>query len=330
MEDYLDLIEQTRYYYFYLICLRTHIDSKIKVFKLGRSWSIKSRFNGYPKNSILLYLCRVKDGYHVEHEMIKVFKHNFILEKDLGNEFFKGNINDMIKCATNVIEYMNQKIDDDFSPIRTKYKNRLKFHLNDEDEINDEDYEFIFESKPPIKPKPHSESKSKINTDNNNNENKKCVDPHKSTHRIVMNIIECCKIENTNKKYIDLKNAYEKLIDPFACRYIDSMEENTYTKDEYDKLVKNINFTHADLKSLKSNGKLTDKYQIIKIIFARMGIVFRNHSKRVRKKNKQIRVQHYVLYRDEDIYKKVYGVITDNKIENAYDKEFWDMVLSFT
>src|SRR5579872_3357815 len=196
MEDYLELIEQERYYYFYLICLRKHIDTQNKVFKLGRSWRVNGRFKGYPKDSVLLYLCRVKDAYHVEHEMIKVFNHKFTLAKEIGYEYFRGNINDMIQCASSVIEYMNQKLDDDFSSIRVNYKKRLKFKLDEQDEINNDDYEFIFKTidKEDINNDPKTESQ-KIKP------KKKWVNPHKmTTEYIVTNIIECCKKENENTK----------------------------------------------------------------------------------------------------------------------------------
>jgi hypothetical protein len=147
IDNNLDTIITERHYYFYLICLRTHIDSKNKVFKLGRTYSVHKRFfTDYPKNSILLYLCKVKDAYHVEWEMIKIFTKLFTRKLDLGNEYFKGNISDLIKCATYVINHMNQKIDvdDNFISIRNKYKHRLHFKLNNEDHIDDNDNEFIF------------------------------------------------------------------------------------------------------------------------------------------------------------------------------------------
>jgi len=65
----------------------------------------------------------------------------FVRKQNIGNEYFEGDINDMIKCATNIIKY----IDDDFSVIKDKYKNHLNFKLNDNDTIDKKDHDFIFD-----------------------------------------------------------------------------------------------------------------------------------------------------------------------------------------
>lgn len=171
MEDYSKSVAKEHHYYFYLICLRTHIDSKNKLVKLGRTKNIYDHFNEYPKNSVLLYLCRVKDCLNVEAEIMNVFDEKFkrknypnkqknylnkinylsntncVNKKNyINNEYFEGNVNDMIKCAMNVIDYMNQKIEEDFSLIRSEYKNYLKFKLTNKDRIDKDDYKFIFGS----------------------------------------------------------------------------------------------------------------------------------------------------------------------------------------
>jgi len=145
MANYLKSIKE-RYYYFYLILLRSMVDDGELIFKLGRTWDIFGRFKSYPKGSILLYLCRVKDGYYVEYEMIKIFKKKFKQKREYGLEFFDGNINKMIECTNNVIEHMNQKIDSNFADVRNFYKNYLKFKLTDDDKLNDDLHKFIFEN----------------------------------------------------------------------------------------------------------------------------------------------------------------------------------------
>jgi hypothetical protein len=139
-----------RVYYFYIIYLSTMSVLRKKIFKIGRTWNVLKRFGGYPKGSVLLYLCRVKDAYHVESEMIKLFKTHFMHEIKYGNEFFGGNINLMIACAEKMIDQMDQKMDNDsddnFASVRECYKKHLKFNLiDDDDEIDGETKEIIYD-----------------------------------------------------------------------------------------------------------------------------------------------------------------------------------------
>ena len=70
----------------------------------------------------------------------------------------------------------------------------------------------------------------------------------------------------------DLNSAYEKVIDALDCEFL--AEDKIYTADEYDNMTKDLEFSKAEILSLNSKGLLRDKYQIIKVILDRYGILF--------------------------------------------------------
>lgn len=82
MKKYSSQAKIEEYQYFYLICLRTHMNSKIKTFKLGRTSNIYCRFKNYPKNNVLPYLCGVENDRAVERIMINIFDQIFIRNKN--------------------------------------------------------------------------------------------------------------------------------------------------------------------------------------------------------------------------------------------------------
>jgi hypothetical protein len=276
MEDDLNTIITERYYYFYLICLRTHINTKNKVFKLGRTLDVYGRFRGYPKGSVLLYLCRVKDAYHVECEMIKIFTNRFTRKLNIGLEYFKGDINELIQCATNVIDHMNQKVDtdDNFRSVRNKYKNYLKFKLDDNDEIVEEEYEFIFNTvdiedvKVPEEPKV---IKSKITTVTVNlNDLTVNTDSYieKVIETKIPNKIEYTDLSNCDPSDITENNIYAMTKHQLVCKQslIDTTPEEVmnecimiYSKNEnIMNMITYCNKIHIARKGVMSTTKVKD------------------------------------------------------------------------
>ena len=79
---------------------REFIKTKEHIFKIGFiSKDILARTNAYPKGS-KIYCCLPVAG-NPELEMINQFKNKFIHRKDIGNEYFEGNFQDMF---TNLYE----------------------------------------------------------------------------------------------------------------------------------------------------------------------------------------------------------------------------------
>jgi len=221
MEKYRDSIVTERHYYFYLICLRNFIGSANKVFKLGRTSDVCKRFMAYPKGSVLLYLCRVKDGYHVEYEMIKMFVKMFNRKLDLGLEYFKGNIVDLIKCADSVIDFMGQRMADDFLSIRARYQNHLKFKLNFDDVIDIEDYEFIFNT---VDPEDIKVVESELKDQSTQINTKKIMRNRLKTYNFKEGLLICDDIDELT---------YDKLTADYTKDPLSLTEDQLYSLERY-------------------------------------------------------------------------------------------------
>jgi hypothetical protein len=96
--------------FIYLVETVESIIKKENVFKLGKT--IQSRINQrtiyYPKKSKLLFCINVNDPNKAEVELLKIFNNKFIKREDYGNEYFKGDINKMIKSITTYNNRVNK------------------------------------------------------------------------------------------------------------------------------------------------------------------------------------------------------------------------------
>ena len=69
------------------------IQAERPVVKVGRTTrSIMTRFNEYPKNSILLGIGHVNDCIAGEKMLLDTFKELYVRELDIGLEYFSGDI----------------------------------------------------------------------------------------------------------------------------------------------------------------------------------------------------------------------------------------------
>jgi hypothetical protein len=104
-----------------------------KVFKYGRTCSPEKRFFGYPKNSTIVYIWKVRNCYHVEDEIDKLFKERFTRRLEFGLEYFEtDDVRHMINEIDNLIDRIDQKINNNLvDKLRDVYKNRLKIKICD-------------------------------------------------------------------------------------------------------------------------------------------------------------------------------------------------------
>lgn len=121
------------------------------------------------------------------------------------------------------------------------------------------------------------------------------------------------------------KSAYDKTVTALDYKHTDKTK--TFETEDFDERFKNVEYTNAEILSLNSKGRLKDKYQIAKTVLARCGILLRNQTKRVYKNKKQIRVDFYVLSRDQEIYEIVHNIVADDN--NSYNKDFTNMIKSY-
>lgn len=121
-----------RYNYIYIIYLSTIGQSGELIFKFGKTHDIFHRFFGYPKNSVLLYCCRVIDCHWVESEIYIFFKQNFEQMVNLGREYFRGDIKNIIGSIDRLIDHMGQRMYQNeciTNQINETYKNHLTFKM---------------------------------------------------------------------------------------------------------------------------------------------------------------------------------------------------------
>ncbi len=82
----------------YLIREREFIARGLKVYKIGKSsQSGLKRAGQYSKNSVIEIHLRIPDYHSAERELIAAFKLLFIHRKDIGNEYFEGESDQMVR-----------------------------------------------------------------------------------------------------------------------------------------------------------------------------------------------------------------------------------------
>lgn len=87
----------------YLIHEREFIKTKEHVYKIGRAIDIRKRLLDYPNQSRLIFTMYTRKLDTVESELKKIFKQNFTQRKDIGTEYFEGNVHEMIQIICNHI-----------------------------------------------------------------------------------------------------------------------------------------------------------------------------------------------------------------------------------
>tara|TARA_Y100000389_G_scaffold200850_1_gene242198 strand:+ start:3998 stop:5362 length:1365 start_codon:yes stop_codon:yes gene_type:complete len=110
--------------YIYLLQKREFIKTKENIYKIGKTKQENlKRIGNYDKGSILICQFKCNDCDKLEKKLIRLFRERYELQKDIGNEYFKGNCNDMRDDIYYVIK--NENI----------IENREEFH-NETDEYN--------------------------------------------------------------------------------------------------------------------------------------------------------------------------------------------------
>ena len=91
--------------FIYLLQEREFINAKKPIYKIGRTKdSIKNRTNKYPKDSDIIYSMPVTDCIAIETKLLNVLAAKFIQRKDIGDEYFEGDVLDMVSVITDTIE----------------------------------------------------------------------------------------------------------------------------------------------------------------------------------------------------------------------------------
>ena len=84
--------------YIYLLQEREFIKTKENIYKVGMTKKENhTRFNQYPKCSVLLFQMICYNCKNIEKQIIKLFKEKFKHRRDIGNEYFEGEYKSMIE-----------------------------------------------------------------------------------------------------------------------------------------------------------------------------------------------------------------------------------------
>ena len=96
--------------YIYLLQEREFVNSKEKVFKVGKTRQVNfERFKQYPKGSIILLHSSCLNCDISEHKILDIFRKKFKKRTDIGSEYFEGNADDM-KLEINQVLQRYQEI----------------------------------------------------------------------------------------------------------------------------------------------------------------------------------------------------------------------------
>lgn len=129
----------------YILQEREFIKTGENIYKIGHTCqdNVQTRIKQYSKGSKLLYSDKITDVKECEKSLIKIFRSKYNWKKNYGNEYFEGDIDDMIleiaifltkKKVTNNSDKKTSKS----KPIQIKGTYNTKELLNNEFVSNDD------------------------------------------------------------------------------------------------------------------------------------------------------------------------------------------------
>jgi hypothetical protein len=87
----------------YLIHTREFISTNKEIYKIGRSSNITNILNHYPNGSKILLAMINKNSIQCKKKLIKQFKLTFTQKQFYGNEYFEGDVDEMINMMCDYI-----------------------------------------------------------------------------------------------------------------------------------------------------------------------------------------------------------------------------------
>jgi len=123
--------------YVYILQEREFIRLNEPTYKIGKTgknppWE---RIKQYPKGTVAKFLMEVDDKDKFETKAINIFKNKYKQMTDYGNEYFQGNLNEMIQDFVNIKNNTNveviKQILEPINPDNIELINYLNFKLND-------------------------------------------------------------------------------------------------------------------------------------------------------------------------------------------------------
>lgn len=91
--------------YIYIVQEREFVNNDEDIYKIGKtSNNIRVRMNDYPKNSALHYVTGVIDSTSIEKKAIALFDAEFINMKNIGREYYKGDLLTMMQKLNKLVD----------------------------------------------------------------------------------------------------------------------------------------------------------------------------------------------------------------------------------
>lgn len=127
--------------YIYLIHTRASLNINEPVYKIGKTNDFSKRISGYDKGSIPILIIYVNNSDIFEKLIIETFKIYFIKRTDYGNEYFEGNVSDMIGIIMDKfkelnmcynIEQLNQELE---QKEKLELEQKLKLELEQKEKL---------------------------------------------------------------------------------------------------------------------------------------------------------------------------------------------------
>ena len=87
----------------YILREREFIKSGETVYKIGKTINPKNRMSSYSKGSDILGLFKCENCDQMEKLLIETFDETFVKRKDIGLEYYQGEIDEMIKTFVRLI-----------------------------------------------------------------------------------------------------------------------------------------------------------------------------------------------------------------------------------
>jgi len=90
--------------YVYIVRVRESVRMNENVYKIGRTTQIvDKRISHYPKNTEVYHISNVTNSAKIEAKILLKFKEKFRHAKEFGNEYFEGNIDNMITLIEDIV-----------------------------------------------------------------------------------------------------------------------------------------------------------------------------------------------------------------------------------
>lgn len=119
--------------YIYLLQTREFIKTNENIYKIGKTKQKNlKRICNYDNGTILICQFKCIDCDKLEKSLIALFRDKYELQKDIGNEYFKGNCHDMRDDIYNYIKNENIIKDDEECSIKDDHENIYDYYPNEE------------------------------------------------------------------------------------------------------------------------------------------------------------------------------------------------------